>query len=429
MNGMRVVLACLCLGFVALFCCAQESNVNLIDDVPSPGALNAIKRAYQMTDLCFTPLDSFVANPTKTYYMGQKCQGLVYSSVKEMHTFVGVDVSFHTFMTALHNPRSVMYTENVSKPPYHGLNCGAYYGTVCSGLVSYALGFKVYQKSCDIKKIDAMQFVADQSVRGIQLGDVLWSKGHVALITGIKRDVRDGRAVEIEICEGVRPGCRRKIVTGKELDKMLSKGKNKVYRYRYLEKVDYAPLTDFVAVGDELIEPYKYNDDICTSRGDKACYVVGDNVVLNIAKGYKELEIYKESVLYRKMKIGNDLDITINELPYGSYKARVVNNQKKSDYTYWMVVDLNVETDRNDKNVHFHSSNSIPVYLEFCSARGGGRSTRGIFELTEEDKEKEYVKVDRYIDELGKKSKYKYVRVHFECEYGRVTNLPVNWFE
>ena len=43
-------------------------------------------------------------------------------------------------MTAIHNPRSKIYTEKLDQSPYHGYNCKAYYGTVCSGLVSYALG-------------------------------------------------------------------------------------------------------------------------------------------------------------------------------------------------------------------------------------------------------------------------------------------------
>ena len=154
MKNLRIGILIFSLGITAFLCCAQDDK-GLVEDIPSLGARNAIKKAYQMTDLCFTPLDSFVANPSKTYYRGGKYRGLVYSSVKETHTFVGMDVSFHTFMTALHNPRSVIYTENVSKPPYHGSNCGAYYGTVCSGLITYALGLKVYQKSYDSLSVHA----------------------------------------------------------------------------------------------------------------------------------------------------------------------------------------------------------------------------------------------------------------------------------
>jgi len=109
-------------------CYGQDvySNKELVEDVPSKGALYAIRKAYQMTDVAFTPMDSIRANPSKKYQPGKEYKGLLYSSVKEIDTYVGTDVSLHTFMTALHNPRSVLYTENVSRKPYHGINCGAY---------------------------------------------------------------------------------------------------------------------------------------------------------------------------------------------------------------------------------------------------------------------------------------------------------------
>jgi len=426
---LRIVSVFVCICWAVLFCCAQDTSKKydgpLVEDIPSQGALNAIKRAYQMTDLCFTPLDSFVANPAKTYYGGENYKGLVYSSVKETHTFVGMDVSFHTFMTALNNPKSVIYTENVSKPPYHGRNCGAYYGTVCSGLTDYALNMKIYQKSYDYANSDLFQLVDDQSSKGVRLADVINSGGHVQLVTRIKRNPHNGRAEEIEICEGVRPGCRRVILSGKELDKLLSRRKKprKLYRYKYLDSVRYVPLTDFVAVGDERLTPFKYNDDICTSRGDKACYIVGDSVILNIAKGYNKLEIYKDSILYKTLDVDKVLDIVLRDLTFGDYKARLVKGKKKSDYTYWKVIDTKVSIDQKRNIVKFHSENAIPVYAEFCSL-SGGRPSKGVFDLLNEDIKNGYVDVSSYSTTLKKAL---YVKVHFECDYGRVTNKPIKW--
>ena len=148
-----------------------------VDDKGSPGAQNAVKKAHQMTDLEFVSHDTLKANFKKTYLPNKHYKGLIYSFPQETSTFVGLDVSFHTFMTALHNPRSVVYTEHLNKYPYHGKRIGSYYGTVCSGFVSYALGFKAYQTTYDIAKHDFMTLVDDQSVKGIQLADVLWQKG------------------------------------------------------------------------------------------------------------------------------------------------------------------------------------------------------------------------------------------------------------
>lgn len=427
MKNYRILSVILFFGFVTSICFAIGGNEEqLVEDVPTPGELSAIKRAYQMTDIIFSPVDCFKANPRKTYYSGVNYQGLPYSSVKEMHQFIGIDVSVYTFMTALHNPRSMMYSEDVSKPPYHGGNCAAYYGTVCSAFVSYALDINVYMKSYDYPHSDCFQLIDDQSSRGIRLADVINSGGHVQLVTRIKRNPKTGKAVEIELCEGVKSGCRRIVLTGKALDKKIARGKRKIYRYMYLDKVHYQPLTDFVALEGERIVPFKYNDDICTSKGDKACYIVGDSVILNIAKGYNTLELYKDSLLYRTIEIGHDTNILLTDLPYGDYKARVVKGKKKSDFTYWKMIDTQVNLDRNSKTVSFSSANATPVYLEFANIKGN-RPIKGVFEFTDEDISKGCIDVSSYKISSMKRKTGMYVRVHFECDYGRVMNKPVRW--
>lgn len=106
------------------------------------GASNALKKAYQMANVVFYPRGNFSANNSNQYSMGKRYEGLVYSSTKEINTYIGEDISFQTFMTAVNNVKSKLYTEKLNESPYHGVNCRAYYGTVCSGLVNYALGLK-----------------------------------------------------------------------------------------------------------------------------------------------------------------------------------------------------------------------------------------------------------------------------------------------
>ncbi len=415
-------------GLVVMSCLAQNTSGNqsdLVEDIPSPECMNVIKRAYQMTDISFTPLNSFEANPNKSYHGGEHYQGMVYSSVKETCQFVGLDVSLHTFMTAMHNPRSVMYTENVSKLPYHGHNCGAYYGTVCSAFVAYALGMKIYEKTYDYPHCCFFELVEDQSSSGVRLADIINSGGHVQLVTGIRRDRKTGKVVDMEICEAVQPGSRRITLTGKELDRKLRNGKRKIYRYKFLKDAKYEPQTDFVTLEGEQLTPFKYNDAICTNRGDKACYVAGDSMTLNVFKRYKTLEIYKDSALYRTIRVGKDSDIVVKGLPFGDYKARVVNNNERSNYTYWKVIDTHVKLDTVNKRAYFSSENALPVYLEF-STRSGGRPTSGVFELTEEDVRRGWADVSSYMSQ-GIKAKARFLKVHFECEYGRVINKPIRW--
>lgn len=393
------------------------------------GAMNAVKKAHQMTDLEFVPLSRIVANEDKTYKAGKLYKGLMYSSVKETNTFVGMDVSFHTFMTALHNPKSVLYTDNVSKLPYHGSNCGAYYGTVCSGLINYALGIDIYSRSYDIPKTDEMELVPNQSVSGLKVADVLWRRGHVVLVTEIVKD-KNGKIDKIEICQAQHGGCHRSYMSSESINEMLANGKWQVYRYKNLKKnTTYMPLTEFVAVEGEEKIPFTYNDDICTNKGDKACYVCGEKVVLNLAQGFKTVEVYKDSVLYKKVNVGKIPDIELKDLPYGDYMARAINDTRKSDFTRWKVIDVNVRVDKADSKVYFSSSNSIPVYMEFSSINGFSLP-KNVYVFSEEDIRNGFKYVDNPILQGKQKKKgHTYLKVHFECDYGRVINRPINLAE
>ena len=154
------------------------------------GAINAVKKAYQLTDIAFTPLLPIAYN-TGIYQPEYTYKGMIYSSVKEIGTYVGSNISFHTFMTAIHNPRSRIYTERIDQSPYNGTNCRSYYGTVCSDLVSYALGITPIYRSYDFVASDEMEELDFSDHNAFHLADVLWTDGHVALITDVVRDSDD----------------------------------------------------------------------------------------------------------------------------------------------------------------------------------------------------------------------------------------------
>ena len=397
----------------------------------SIGAWNAVKKAHQMTDLPIYPVSTLYAH--KTYQSGMEEKGLIYSSTKEINTSVGQDISFHTFMTALHNPRSLLYTERIDRPPYHGINCRAYYGTVCSGLVTYALGFKITQRSADIPVADYMELVKNQDATGVRVADVLWKKGHVMLVTAVERETKGGIG-KIEYCESVGNGCRRCVLEdGMAFNQMLKKRNLKIYRYKYLFKnTSYVPINEFVAVEGETKIPFIYNEDICTSKGDKACFLNGEKVVLNVAKGYKMVEIYKNKTLFKTIKIGKVFDISISDLPYGDYQARVVNGNKKSDYVRWKVIDVNVKIDRNNNRIYFSSANATPVYFEFSNISGNRPTNKNRLyaaEFNSDDIKKGYVTVKAPKKPEKKGEGYTYVKVHFGCDYGMVINSLVNWFD
>lgn len=410
----------------------QRYDRRILDSI---GAWNAVRKAHQMTDIPISPVKTFVSNSSakSAYIAGENYKGVIYSSAKETNTFVGQDVSIHTFMTALRNPRSVMYTEKTDAPPYHGKNCRAYYGTVCSGMITYALGFKITQRSSDILVDNCFELVSNQSIKGVRLADLICKDGHPRLVTGIEKN-RNGEIKRIEISFAANSGCKRYFVDGKKFNKWLKENNYKIYRYKYLYKnTEYKPANNFVAVEDEKLLPYKYNDDICANKGDKSLYVTGEEVVLNVLGKGEEVEIYKDAKLYKTIKLSKpQSDVKLKGYPYGDYKACVVSGNRKSDYTQWKIIDASVRIDKQNNRIYFSSANAVPVYYEFCNISGGRPTNKKQIyaaEFTEEDKGRGYVTVTPPQKPTKAKAGNTLVKVHFECDYGMAVNKPINWYE
>ena len=128
--------------------------MKLYHDIPkSKGVENALKRARQMLDIQWVPVERFPSGisssepegtPKKRrdFNMAAWCPqtGMAYSSTRRNEKYLGFNVSLETFMTALDNPKSVLYTRS-----HHGdpeiFNMLSYYGIVCSCFGSYVCGF------------------------------------------------------------------------------------------------------------------------------------------------------------------------------------------------------------------------------------------------------------------------------------------------
>lgn len=414
-------------------------------DFTEIGRQNAVKKAYQMTDLQFVPLKP-IGQRNGTYESGITYKGVMYSSTKELETFVGNDISIHTLMTAIHNPRSKIYTEDISLPPYHGKNCSSYYGAVCSSLVSYALGIETRYWANDFPLSDDMKEVDSSEPDSIQIADVLWKDGHVVMITDIVKD-EDNHISKVEVSECAGVGCKRYYRSRKQLVELLNTTYKKIFRYTELYKnTDYTPVPQFVAVKDEIPEQFQYNEDLCVDKGDKSCYLEDEDVVVNIQCDFMFLEIYRDDNLYITISDNSEKDILLTNLPYGDYKARLCFDYdidtgmnppvmksrdtavgQYSDYTYWKVVNTNVVADRTKGRIYFNSANASPLFIRYCNiyGEGGSLTTNNLQLLTEEEKKQGYIDIPQ--DRI--KSNCPYVRVIFQTNYAKVINRPVNWFE
>lgn len=85
-------------------------------------------------------------------------------------------------MTAVYNPMSVVYTEDINQPPYHGTNCAPYYGDVCSSSVMWALGVVIPYYTSQIVNLPDMIQNKYQVIDSLKICDVIWKPGHVQMV-------------------------------------------------------------------------------------------------------------------------------------------------------------------------------------------------------------------------------------------------------
>ena len=189
-----------------------------IPDVPVfPGMANALRRARQLADLRWTPIRPFPAGmpegaqpkpgQAKVYYpiflpAWRPQTGANYSAARFDEKYIGFNVSLHTYMTALANPDSVLYTRSLhGKAPLSS----AFYGTVCSEFVSYVLDLPFHIDCQQWPYLDGIEEINPLPLENLKLCDVLnEATRHTAIITGINRDA-EGKVVDITVTESTLP--------------------------------------------------------------------------------------------------------------------------------------------------------------------------------------------------------------------------------
>ena len=424
--------------------------------------LNVTRKAQQMANVVWTPkLDvpyHTWNNPNLKFPANTPVTGLPYSSVKELDKYIMKDVSLHTFMTAVNNPYSLLYTENVSADnsksawgkTYHGVNSQCYFGTVCSELTAVCSGGKVDYGTASHEWLAKNHYVVkvyDQSAQGARQGDIFWKEGHCRLIYAVKKN-SSGVVTHVKIAESTYGTCIiNSLITASAFNTEISNGCI-IYRPLWLYKnIDYEA-SPYVAVGDETPQTVTYNNDICTFAGDKAAFRVGELVVLNYnltgspSHTWTHIQVYKGSTLLNTYAIADIDQSTLDEsqknhalplgtsLAYGKYKARMTDGTNFSDYTEWQVIQTNVSVVINGgiATVTANSANATKIAIKVCGLSGGYRAMR---ELTEDEQNAASFDIDFIALNAAQSTNPivgvsdLYLKVYFRGEFGQVTNEPI----
>ncbi|MBR2765546.1 MAG: hypothetical protein IKE03_06155 [Blautia sp.] len=306
-----------------------QNSIGLHTTPESQGVVNAIKRARQMTDLEWIPGadllrafmdtgDTYLTSHSETYQgrfvAGQKYKGLPYSERNIPYRWIGIEVPFEAFCSAIQKANSVIANESTYTK--YGAD---YYGCVCTSLTCYALDLP-YTVSTKYNKIPGMTYIApvntnfDASI--LKLGDILQISGHCALITDIYKD-DFGRITYIEISEQTRQGnsnrshltgeygsvCRRITMTVQEFITWFSGFY--IYRYTNIDKVGYFPCP-YVPMPDEGNRICIHDYPLMPYMGNKTTYGTETAPTVKIifdTDAYTTLVVYKNGALFGEYSI------------------------------------------------------------------------------------------------------------------------------
>ena len=195
---------------------------------------------------------------------GKEYTGVPYSSVKHVGRYIGFDIFLKTFLAAVENPKSVLYTENLYGKVK---NAECYYGKVCSSYTSYALqcGIWYVSKLHGPRFREGVTIAEPQSAQAARPGDVIYTPpasknggSHVEMVTEVVLD-KDGGVTHVRIEESRPQTTSNTLRSAKAFDTHLGSRNRELYR-----------ITDLDAWrGDNKAESFlfpNYDDDSATPQ-------------------------------------------------------------------------------------------------------------------------------------------------------------------
>lgn len=258
--------------------------------------------------------------------------GVKYSDQNETPGRVGFEVSPYSYCTAVHNPRSAYWTENVQNHKsqygwkYHDGNgsSNGWFGQNCSNSVDWVRG---YDKALHFARnyaatsaygsptLDASVVTPDSTCSNLRPLDNIVKSTHVWIVAEIWKDASGtprfircaesggGNTYYTSTLYSVESWLGR--ITGVE-DYQITRLPNNITATQ-------EPLLDYV--GDDLTDdftPITYNDDICTFIGDKVEFMWGGIIYLNVHRynGWENVIIEKWNETNQQYETFQTLDIT-----------------------------------------------------------------------------------------------------------------------
>lgn len=323
-------------------------------------------RADLFNDISWTPRAGTMPTQKKGQFfaMGTEYHGIPYSSHWNKGNgaaFLGLEVSFYTFLSSIENPASRMYTLDFHYiPTENDESNGAVYGSVCSTTVDYLLGYPCPYTTHQIfsSLVPSLNDVGtDWS--GIQLYDAPTANnsdsveepelatGHAMMIYGIGRDA-DGKVQEVTVEEAwgaklatFSAGTRRVTYT---FDDFCKRMRELDYRNFRVDQDDFAYHLPACIEQDLTQINRSFPENVCFEYGDKSTVVMkkgqsDTTVTVNVLKldSYTKIIVRKDGVehLNKKVSAVGSQSFTLGE---GLYEVCLSSSKGESRPTKFQIV-------------------------------------------------------------------------------------------
>ena len=341
---------------------SSAGKLALTHDKPaSQGVINFLKRVEQCINLRYTT-QNVLPQQKGDITEGKDMYGMVYSSTRAEMLYVPNCVSFGTFMTAMKNPNSYVYSRVSALS-----NSRTYYGNVCSGMLSYAYDLGRVVESAEMRRLSCFTKRTNQDADHLKVGDLMVKSGHVICVYDILRD-STGKIVLVRFAQQTNVTAhvigQTKAATNAWLSTIYTS-----YNYNDFDKVTYTESTWVSARGESTKSP-TWNYYLSPRRGDKANWPVGETVEIDIMKkgNYTKAQLYKNGKLFKTTTLGTSMLLSYNDLEVGTYKVRLTDGTSYSKYCFFKVVSskVTVEDVGNGKaKITFSCSDGTPAWYSW----------------------------------------------------------------
>lgn len=387
----------------------QDTQFRAVPD--SWGRANALARAeqffklrwtslYPLMDNCWNsklPSDSKTVEKYYSFYESAKDsegakritvrnpayqQNLPYSSGRgHDRSGLGTDMSLYSFMTAVRNPNCDLY-HFIS--PWS--NSRLWWGSVCSGFVSYAWGLPCYRSSYLLYNWDRCEKIP---LSALLPGDMIMSESHLRFIYGIWYD-EYRRISYVQYAENDQNGAViRDIMSWENFIREAEVSGYEGYRYKDIDSVEYSPIP-WVQCFDEQ-PPASLEDvypDYIPREGDKCVFLAGTeyrsyplwcketDAQDYIGTAKSQIPGWDESYVYQQDLASYTPDVIIDRIreidDFTGYTVEIPNEKGE-------VISTDYETDTAPERFTF--TLYYPGVYRFTAHRESGDSTCQVLAL------------------------------------------------